>query len=480
MAQKELEIKAVHALIDRIRGVRGFGDNRTVGDAISELIRTKAYGDVGGNMTFAQLGELGGAIAYVGGRILMSALPELSGMYRKVMLGKHQKELVEEVTKRAFGEDLLNRVWTNSASYESRSFREVSEAGSKIAYAADKVNEVAKIVGKLTSTINRLPYLTDRMINEARIWTVLDSIEWANGAKFGTMTKPRNPFSEWNLKAIGIHDKAAEQALKDDIKKYIGSGRADDAQWVKDNPITYFQWKMLVDYNANRAFVQNSVGNMSMLKESNWFTRMFFQFKDYTFRAINGQTLRAMSSKQADDVLASLFSMGTNMLAYIGLTHGRAWARFHDDEQKRKKYLKEQLAPWRLAVAAFSRGAITGSLPGFMTDAYEIATGTPMFRTTVDNTLAPGKKPAISQSANSKEYMGNLAENLVKQLPSAQAVNKSIQAPIAAYHLMSGKGSKQDIQDVINGLPLNGWLSMMYLASELKDDSKLPEKPPKR
>lgn len=480
LAQKELEERAAHALIDRIRGVRGFGENKTVADAVSELIRTKAYGDVGGNMMVAQLGELGGAVAYVGGRILMSAIPELSSVYRKAMLGTHQKELVEEVTKRAFGEDLMKRVWTNSASYESRSFREVSELGSKMAYAADKVNEVAKIVGKLTSTVNRLPYLTDRMIYEARIWTALDSIEWANGAKFGTVIKPRNPFSEWNLKSIGIHDKAAEQALKNDIKKYIGSGQANDAQWLKDNPITYFRWKMLVDHNANRAFVQNSVGNMSMLKESNWFTRMFFQFKDYTFRAINGQTLRAMSSKQADDVLAALLSMGSNMLAYIGLTHGRAWARFHNDENKRKKYLEEQLSPWRLAVAAFSRGVITGSLPGFATDAYEIATGTPMFRTTVDNTMAPGKKPPISQSANSKEYMGNMAENLVKQLPSAQAVNKSIQFPIASYHLMSGKGSKQDIQDVINGLPLNGWLGMMYLASEIKDDSNLPEKPPKR
>lgn len=479
-AQRKLEEEAAHALIDRIRGVRGYGTDKTVKDAFSDFVRTKAYGDVGGNMTFAQLGELGGAMAYVGGRILMSAIPEISSVYRKIMLGSQKQQLVEEVAKRAFGEDLRNRNWTNSASYESRSFREVSELGSKMALAADKVNEVAKFVGKLTSFINRLSSLTDRMISEARTWTILDSIDWANGAKFGTVIKPRNPFSEWNLKAIGITDEAATDALKNDIKKYIGSGVANDVQWIKDNPITYFQWKMLVDNNAMRAFVQQTEGNMPMLKEANWFTRMFFQFKDYTFRAVNGQTMRAMTSRQADDVLAALFSMGTNMLAYIGLTHGRAWARFHDDEQKRKKYLEEQLSPWRLAVAAFSRGAITGSIPGFATDAYEIATGTPMFRTTVDNTQAPGKKPPITNSANSKEYMGNLAENVVKQLPAAQTINKSIQFPVAAYHLATHQGSKRDIQDVVNGLPLNGWLGMMYLTGELKDHSKLPDKPPKK
>lgn len=476
-AQKELELKAAHTLIDRIRGVRGFGENKTVGDAVSELLRNKAYGDVGGNMTAAQLGEFGGAIAYVGGRILMSAVPCLSDLYRKITVGALKADIAKEVTHRAFGEDLMKRVWTTSSSYESRVFREVSERGSKLAYAGDKLNEVAKFVGKVTSTVNRLPQLTDRMINEARLWTTLDSIDWANGAKFGNIIKPRNPFSEWNLKAIGIHSKDAEQALKADIKKYIGSGSADDAKWLKENPTTYFQWKMMVDNNAMRAFQQQTVGNMSMLKESNWFTRLFFQFKDFTFRAVNGQTMRAMSSRQADDVLAALFSMGTNMGAYAMLTHGRAYARFHDNEQKRQEYLKEQLSPWRLAVAAFSRGAITGSIPGFLTDAYEIATGTPMFRTTVDNTM---RKNTTMTSSNSKEYMGNVGENLVKQIPSAQGVNKAIQAPIAAYHLASGGGSKEDIQDLVNGLPLNSWLGMMYLSAELKDHSKLPDKTPKK
>lgn len=480
-AQRKLEEEAAHALIDRIRGVRGYGTDKTVKDAFSDFVRTKAYGDVGGNMTFAQLAELGGAVAYVGGRILMSAIPVISSVYRKIMLGTQKQQLVEEVAKRAFGEDLRNRVWTNSASYESRSFREVSELGSKMALAADKVNEVAKFVGKLTSFINRLSSLTDRMISEARTWTILDSIDWANGAKFGTVIKPRNPFSEWNLKAIGITDEAATDALKNDIKKYIGSGVANDVQWIKDNPITYFQWKMLVDNNAMRAFVQQTEGNMPMLKEANWFTRMFFQYKDYTFRAVNGQTMRAMTSRQADDVLAALFSMGTNMMAYAGLTYGRAWARFPEDKTKREQYLKEQLAPWRLAVAAFSRGAITGSIPGFATDAYEIATGTPMFRTTVDNTVSSNQKQTQSSwNTNKKEWLGNVAYNATRQLPAAQTINKSIQFPVSAYHLATHQGSKQDIQDVVNGLPLNGWLGMMYLAGELKDHSKLPDKPPKK
>lgn len=473
-AQKELELKAAHAMVDRIRGVRGFGENRTVMDAVSEFIRTKAYGDVGGNMTFAQLGELGGAMGYVGGRILMSVIPTLSNVYRKVTLGTAGKDLVEEVTKRAFGEDLMKRVWSNSASYESKSFRDVAALGSKIALVADKANEVARVIGKLTSTVNRLPQLTDRMINEARIWTVLDSIQWANGEKFLL----RNPFSKWQLQAVGINDAVAENVLKADIKKYIGSGVAKDREWLAENPITYFRWKMLVDNNTMRAFIQNTVGNMSMLKEANPWTRLLFQFKDYTFRAINGQTLRALSSRQIDDALAALFSMSTNMLAYMGLTYGRALARYPHDDTKRKLYLKEQLAPWRLGVAAISRSAITGSLPGFATDAYEIATGTPMFRTTVDNTRDPGKKAPIAQSQNPREYMGNLVSNIVKQVPSATAINKTIQAPVAAYHMLTNRSSKQDIQDLINGLPLNGWLGMTYFASELKN-TRLPDKTPK-
>lgn len=434
---------------------------KTLMDAFSNLFRTKSYADVGGQMFMAQLGEFGSAMAYAGTRVLFDSIPILRGIRRK-MLSKadlNLETMAADIRLHTWGNELSTRFWDRNSDYESRSFRDALGWSSKIAKRLDDATGITKIMSNVTSTLNQLPKLTDWMVNEARISGIIDSIKWANGYEVG---KLRNPFSEYFLKAAHVTD---VDALKKDIQKYIGNGKAkptDLDKWRKTNPSTYFQWRNLMENYSGRAIQQMSIGNTPLLKEANWFTKLLFQFKDYSLRAVNDQTLKALSSRQMDDFLAAIASMGTNTMAYMGLVYLRAWAKYPNDPEGRKQYIEKNITWGRLGWAAISRGAITGSIPSFGSDIYEIITGTPMMRTTVNNSYK-------SKSGQTNSF-GDIAGRVVDQMPAlSSTLNPVMAATGAAYKGATDGLSKEDVASVMKVLPFNGFWGMTLAASEIQD-----------
>lgn len=434
---------------------------KTLMDAFSNLFRTKSYADVGGQMFMAQLGEFGSAMAYAGTRVLFDSIPVIRNI-RKSMLSQADKNLEKMATDiqlYTWGKELNTRYWDRNSDYESRSFRDALGWTSKIAKRLDNVTEVTKIMSNVTSTLNQLPKLTDWMISEARISGIIDSIKWANGYEAGSM---RTPFSDYFLKAAHVKD---AEALKADIRKYIGNGKSrvkNLDKWRHKNPTTYFQWRNLMENYSGRAIQQMSIGNTPLVKEANWFTKLLFQFKDYSLRAVNDQTLKALSSRQMDDFLAALASMGTNTMSYMGLVYLRAFAKYPNSPEDRQAYIEKNLTSGRLAWAALSRGAITGSIPSFGSDIYEIVTGTPMMRTTVNN--------SYKQRSESTNSFGDIVGRAIDQMPALSSTLNPVMGAANAVYKGSNEGlSKEDVASVMKTLPFNGFWGMTLATSAIQD-----------
>ena len=309
---------------------------------------------------------------------------------------------------------------------------------------------------------------------------MIDSIEWAAGKKFSIL---RNPFSDKKLKAAGVDNRMA-QNIKADINKYVvrdAQGNITDFKvdkWMDESPTTFWKWKFLVDNQAMRAVQQASIGNKNVLKDSNAFFKMMFHFRDFALRTVNGQTMRALTNREMDDFLAAMYSMGTNMMVYAGLTYAKAYAYFPDDKGKRQDYLDAQLSPERLATAAFLRGVVTGSIAGFGWDAYEAAFGQQSIRTTVDRTSQFQGKNIMTEPRDTGDVIGNLVE----QFPGIRAATSLGQAGYTGYMALDPDEdvTKRDVRALMRTLPLSNYLPIAYLSGQLIDEANLPEKSSKK
>ena len=197
--------------------------------------------------------------------------------------------------------------------------------------------------------------------------------------------------------------------------------------------------------------------------------RLLFQFKDFALKAVNGQFMRAMSNRERDDIMAALYSMATNAASYYGLTVARSYALYPNDEEKRKEFMERQANPERLALAGFIRMSLLAPL-SFASDAFEATTGTPMFRTTVDNSMRP-KDPDWSTYSIGQRVGKGLSE----QLPAVATAVRTAGAMTAGASLMTGNGTQKDIDDALRGLPLGTWYGLIAAGSLIKGDSTLPE-----
>lgn len=469
------ELEALNLGLDRILG-RGthnqFGQK--LGDAFSNMARTYTYANVGGNMTFNQLAEFGGAVAYVGMKALTDMIPGIGKILRDVRLGSEKAAVIDKVERMLAADDLATRMWDMSSSTDSRVFRDAMNKVSEqtpvpttLSKGLDLTNRIIKRAALLTSTVNFMPKLTNAMIRSVKRSVIEDCMDWAAGASKRSWR--RNPFSKEKFAAIGLNDPENIEAFRQTCKKYLIDGKGDGDKWWKEDPDSFFLWKQLVDNQTHRAIQQQTVGNMNPFKEKH---RLFFQFKDFTLQAINGQFMRALTSHERDDIMATLYSMATNASTYYALTVARGYMYYPNDERKRTEYIERNASLERLLLAGFTRMSMMAPL-SFGSDAFEVATGTPLFRTTVDNTNRKNTKSLFDMHAD--DWIGTLAGNAARQFPVVGSTFQAGSGVMATGRMLTGNGDKKDIDEAIRGLPLGRWLAMTGLASVVKDKSSLPD-----
>ena len=457
------------ALRRSIQMIRGVGDYNTADmknwNLLSNMIRKHSYANVGGNMTFAQTGEIGSMVAYSGFHSLLSGIPvfgkTLARGWRHMSKGE-LASIAEAAEKHLKGESIATKAWHMGSSMTNRAFSQTmahNDDGSRtlLSTVADSAYKWTHRESLLTSTVNQMTKLTDAMEQESRISAITDLIDWANGKTFSAF---RNPVSAKKLKAAGVSDTVS---MKRDIKKYLDVPQNQVAasmdKWMQESPDTFTLWRQLVRNQSLRSIQQQTIGNTGYLKDANWFTKLFFQFKDFTFRTINGQMMRALQSHEVDDGMALMFSMGTNAMTYYGLTVARGYAMYPNDQAKREAFFDRNLTAQRLALAGLTRASFM-SILSVGTDVAEMFTDFQGFRTTVDNTY---KKPRSDMTVSGK--LGKA----IGQAPAIGVLDKTAYGAAGAYDLAIHQGDTRDFDNLMRSLPLGSWWAMVGVSSLIKD-----------
>lgn len=465
--------KQKDALRRSIQMIRGVGDYNTADmknwNLLSNMIRKHSYANVGGNMTFAQTGEIGSMVAYSGFHSLLSGIPvfgkTLARGWRHMSNGE-LASIAEAAEKHLKGESIATKAWHMSSSMTNRAFSQTmahNDDGSRtlLSTVADNAYKWTHRESLLTSTVNQMTKLTDAMEQESRISAITDLIDWANGKTFSVF---RNPVSAKKLKAAGVSDTVS---MKRDIKKYLDVPQDQVAasmdRWMQESPDTFTLWRQLVRNQSLRSIQQQTIGNTGYLKDANWYTKLFFQFKDFTFRTINGQMMRALQSHEVDDGMALMFSMGTNAMTYYGLTVARGYAMYPNDTAKRDAFFDRNLTPQRLALAGLTRASFM-SILSVGTDVAEMFTDFQGFRTTVDNTY---KKSRSDMSVSGK--LGRA----IGQAPAIGVLDKTAYGVTGAYDLATHQGDTRDFDNLMRSLPLGSWWAMVGVSSLIKDKANI-------
>lgn len=465
----ERELAAMQMGLNKILGIGSYNHSeQRIMDGISNMIRSWSYANVGGNMTWAQLGELGGSIAYGGFKVLMNNLPVFGNLAKNMRLGADGAEIVDNVTRKMFAEDIATRGWRRSDSTESKVFTQlldkVSEenpVASRTGRTFDAMNRNIKRAALMTSSVNFMPKLTNAMVKSMRQAAIEDCLQWASGKNMKGLL--RNPFSKGKCAAAGLHTQKDIENVQKAIKKYLVDERGNIDHWLDEDPMTFSKFKRLVDNESMRGIQQQSIGNMTPFKENH---KIFFQFKDFTLKAMNQQFMRALSSRERDDAMAALYSYATNTASYYGMTVAKAYMYYPNDEQKRQEYLERNANPMKVALAGFFRMSMTAPM-SFVSDGWEAATGQSMYRTTVDNTR---------NIRDSSDSWDKRVADFANQMPALGSLGRLYNATQSGKKFANGEGTTKDIDTIIGSLPLGQYLLMGRVAAGFKETSKLPDK----
>lgn len=463
------ELEAMQMGLHKILGIGSYNVNEQKGwDAFSNMWRAATYANVGGNMTSAQLGELGGSIGYGGWKVLVNNIPGLRNLGKTLRLGKTGAEIVDNVTRKLWAEEIGIHGWSTSASTDSKIYGELFDkvsadnpVPSMIGRGLDATNRTIKRTALLTSSVNFMPKLTNCMVQSMRNAAIEDSLKWAEGKNMKGWF--RRPFSDKKLAAAGIHTAEMAEKVRQATKKYLIDERGNLDHWLQEDPITFSKWKQLMDNESMRGIQQQSIGNMNPFREKH---RLFFQFKDFTMKAMNQQFMRSLSSHERDDAFAAFYSYMTNTAAFYAWTVAKSYMYYPNDEQKRQEYMERNGNLQHVLLSGLFRMSMTAPL-SFLADGWEIATGQSMYRTTVDNTRS---------KAEADRSWDKIALSAINQVPTAGTAKRVFNMGQSVKHFVSGDATNGDVDRFVQAFPLGSYLGMSYLGSMIKENTNLPDK----
>ncbi len=463
------ELEAMQMGLHKILGIGSYNVNEQKGwDAFSNMLRSYTYSSVGGNMTSAQLGELGGSIGYGGWKVLVNNIPGLRNLGKTLRLGKDGAEIVDNVTRKLWAEEIGIRGWSTSNSTDSQVWQQLLDKvsadnpkPSMLGRGLDATNRTIKRAALITSSVNFMPRLTNCMVQSMRNAAIEDSLKWAAGKSMKGWF--RRPFSDKKLAAAGIHTAEMTERVRKATKKYLIDERGNLDHWLQEDPVTFGKWKKLMDNESMRGIQQQSIGNMNPFREKH---RLFFQFKDFTMKAMNQQFMRALSSHERDDGMAALYSYLTNTATFYAWTVAKSYMYYPNDEQKRQEYMEKNGNLQHVLLSGLFRMSMTAPL-SFLADGWEMATGQSMYRTTVDNTR---------NSRSSDDSWDKRVSDAANQAPALGTFGRFYNAGQSVKHFATGDATNRDVDKFIQAFPLGSYLAMSYMGAMIKENSNLPEK----
>lgn len=467
--QKTNDLRAFDFMCDKLRSMPVAEHPHTLLDAAARTLNSYAYARNSGNMVFNQLGEISGTLAYAGYNALFDVMPGLGKIVTEARMGKGSVEMLEDARLATFGDEGYRYIFGNAGDSSSRIYRDILN-DTRTAKALDKVAGFANLTSNLISKVTGFQKLTETMIQSAQKQTMIDLAKWVNGKEFPSY---RNPFSKNKLEAIGLKYKNSAADFREALKPYIvldkeGNLVDFNIKALRQNdPELYMQYYMLMTNQVKRCITMPSIGSTNMLKEANPFWRVFFMFKDFTMRATHTQTLRVAHNRETDDLLATMFSMATNLAVVTGLAYARSKFVYNrKNEAEHERYMKEYMSPKSLIYIAGLRGSVTGSSFSHYADIAEAAglSPVPSIRTTTNR---------YKRDKNSNEIVGEY----LTQLPAIKTGTDLLKAPMQLTKVLPGERyTRKDFDDLLQLLPGQNFILMLRLRDELADAANLPKR----
>lgn len=433
-------------MIKNLRGMYSGKDNYSTKDAVMKIFKNLAYSKNGAMMGINQLGDLSSGIATSG----LGMVSSITGTtMRKMLSSKFGKENMDEIMNLSMlleGQQVAGKVF--SVGFRDRVTKEalsstLSGSSKWLSKAADFTGNMTKI----TSKISQLGQLTDNQVRYAQAQAIADAAQWAWGRKFSAW---RNPFSKSKLKELGVSEEKVKH-LKASIQIYLGwNGKKDTSfigdkipLWQKESPETFWLFRELIHNQVSRAVLLNSKGNANKLMQNNMLASSLLMFKGFSFRASNARFARALRTKDLDDALAFVYSLGIESSIYAARQIAKIGTLYALGQTEQAQYIRDNyLNSKALARAAMVRPAFMSPL-SIGNDMYEAATGEPTIRTTISNT----NRTQAPQSA------GDVAGNIISQSPVVSTVDEMTFRPVkAAMKLLEGTGTKSDVTKLLHGI----------------------------
>ena len=448
--EAESERKAYIDMMNEVRGMRTIEDGYEKSRAFAGLLRAITYIVRGTNMGFNQLGELGGAITFGGGKQLLRLMP---------FVGKHLENLnYKDIDGEKLERTACQMIAMDAGEYMLKdnpfnvTLNEVFNGTSKGHKFMRGVGEAVNLMAKGTSFVNRLPYMTHTMLSGLCKDAIYQCLLKAHGK---TNRRIEHMFSEKNLKFLGIQD--TESFLKN-IRKYTvydENGMMKDLdirKWQEEDHKTYSQFYTMVIRHTEKGLLQNdSIGGRNItLKDMHPFLQLVFQFKDFSMRALNGQTLRAYTNRDIMEGQAIVFSSisSTLSLALRSYIPYYTYLRL-GEEKKAKEYHKKYCQPDDLLWQGVLRSVyLSPASLGF--DMWEVISGQEINR----RTTTSYKKEEL----DTDNLFTSIIPRLVEQAPSADMVDDILKVGATIPNAYPDGYNKEDVEAFLAITPWRNYI----------------------
>ena len=363
--RRKRELKNLQDAYDHLVGRPIGEDPSSVLSTGGRWLRKIQYSRLMNMVGVAQLAELGVIASHVGLKTMLSNMPELLKLRRKMRNGDFSDELVEELS------DLLGG-WGDYRLLHKTAQR-IEEFGTPDGLKqglANKVDNALDSMNQFTSDISGFNYIN-------QVLHVFTMKGMAQSFVDVAVKGGKHILSDARLRELGI-DAAMMKKIKAEIVKKGGAKRSASGRLKTLNleswaPETRDAFAIALRRWGNTIVQENDFGNLPAFMSTGW-GKVLMQFKSFMVGAYVKQVVNNI--KHRDRVTATMFfnSMLGGTLAYSAYVLASAPGR-KDPE----KYLEERFSLENMALGAFQRSSISVFFPNIVDSVVPLLGVDPLF-----------------------------------------------------------------------------------------------------